>query len=86
MSLTLLTLILLFAAFAGWLTAEFRGRIWVRILAGFLLFLVVAVMGFIWGRFVEGVRHAQFFEPRDSSAQTAQMDAAERSATNNLSR
>ncbi len=86
MSLTLLTLILLIVAFVGWLAAEFRGRIWVRIIAGFGVFFVVAVMAFIWGRFAEGFSHAEFLEPHDSQAQTAQMDAADKSATNKLSR
>src|SRR5215472_2662125 len=78
MSLPFLTLIVLLAVLGAWLAAEFRGRVRVRIITGFIVLVTVAIAAFIWGRFVEALGHLEFLEPHDSPAQTSLMDTGER--------
>jgi hypothetical protein len=74
MSLTVLSIIPLLLLI-GWIVAEFRGRRMTRILFGLGALASIAVMAFLWGGFVEGFSHAEFFEPHDSAADTG-MDTA----------
>jgi hypothetical protein len=70
-----------------WLVAEFRGRMRVRVVAGFAALVFVAVVAFLWGGFANAVSHMDFPEPHDSKADAAFMDAATNtSGTNSLSR
>ena len=82
MSLTFLTLVPLLLLI-GWLIAEFRGRTWIRVVAGFAALAAVAIMAFLWGGFTEAFKHAEFPAPHDSPAQAAQMDAT---ATNSVTK
>jgi len=70
-----------------WLVAEFRGRTRVRVVAGLAALVFVAVVAFLWGGFANAVSHMEFFEPHDSKADAAFMDAATNtSGTNSLSK
>ena len=60
----------------GWIIAGLRGGKLMRVLLGFGALASVAVMAFLWGCFVEGFGRAEFFEPHDSAADTARMEAA----------
>jgi 4-amino-4-deoxy-L-arabinose transferase-like glycosyltransferase len=85
MSLTSLTIIPLLLLIC-WIVVEFRCRIWVRVVVGFAALVTVAVMAFLWGGFTEAFKHTEFPVPHDSPPDTTVMDAAEKSATNNVSR
>jgi 4-amino-4-deoxy-L-arabinose transferase-like glycosyltransferase len=84
MSLTLLTIILLFLLI-GWIVVEFRCRTWIRIVVGFIALVAVAVMAFLWGGFTEAFKHAEFPDGGGLTDKQA-MDAAEKSGTNTVSR
>ena len=85
MSLTILTLVPLLLL-VGWLAAEFRGRTWVRVVTGFAALVAIAVMAFLWGRFMEAFKHTEFPLPHDSPAHSALMDTADQGATNNVTK
>jgi hypothetical protein len=81
-ALSLISIILVLA----WLSSEFRGRTFSRVALGFAALCSVAVMAFLWGTFVEAFKHAEFPEPHDSPADTAIMDAAEKTETNSVTK
>jgi|GEM_PF-3856623 len=80
--LTLVPILLLI----GWLVAEFQARTKVRVIMGLVALLTVAVVAFFWGGFAEAFKHAQFLVPHDSSAQAAEMNAADKAATNSVTK
>ena len=83
--LTLLT-ILPVLLLIGWIIAEFRCRTRTRLALGLAMLIATAIMAFLWGGFTEAFSHAEFLEPHDSPGQTAAMDAAEKSGTNDISK
>jgi hypothetical protein len=84
MSLTVLSIIPLLLLI-GWIVAELRGGKLIRVLFGMGAMASIAVMAFLWGVAVESFSHAEFFEPHDSAADTARMDAAA-NETNTMTR
>jgi hypothetical protein len=83
--LTILSLIPIFLVLA-WLATEFRSKTFPRVSLGIAALCSVAVMAFLWGTFVEGLKHTEFPVPHDSPADTAIMDAANKATTNRVSK
>jgi len=71
---------------AMWLLAEFRGRTWIRVAAGLVAMILVAITAYLWGGFGEAFKHTEFPVPHDSPADAAFMDATDKGATNTLSK
>jgi len=53
-----------------WLTSEFRGKTLARVTLGIAALGAVAVTAFLWGSFVEGLRHSEFPVPHDNPTVT----------------